>query len=93
MSVFHLYVCTPHFVLIGCRLNPQISGEPWTSYRPQRKLQEGNVFTCVCPPQGVVPLPLLPRPDNPPWKEHGTRQEVTSYPPDPHKRAIRILLE
>ena len=69
-------------------------------YRPQMKLREGNVLTCVC-------LSTVGLSHTHPRKEHGIRQEVTSYPlegtwdqtgsdiipPEPQKRAVRILLE
>ena len=41
------------------------------------------------PPTGPDPTPGT----RPPRKEHGTRQEVASYPPEPQKQAVRILLE
>ena len=37
---------------------------------------EGNVFTGVCLSAGESPIWA-----ETPWKEHGTRQEVTSYTP------------
>ena len=60
-------------------------------YCPPEKLLEGNVFTCICdsvhrgcrgkPTRTPTQPPTSDTPhDNIPQKEHGTRQEVTSYP-------------
>ena len=77
--------CCERFIFTACK-------------RSCKKVMLLHVFVC---PQGVVPYPprdQIPLPGiRPPWKEHGTRQEVTGSdiipPPPPESGRYEILLE